>query len=293
MQLPIQSHSRIYVAHWELHAGPAELVRVAQAADAAGFLYVGTCDHVAVPSDAAARMGTFWTDPVATLGMLAGVTERVRLLTHVYVLPYRHPLIAAKAFATLDWLSGGRVIAGVGAGHAEGEFAALGLDFAARGQALDSAIDALAAALTDEFVGDVGAQPRPVQQPRPPIWIGGSSKAALRRAAERGDGWLPQGTPRRDLPGAIAYLREHRARAGRGDEPIEIGANAEPLYLGDPTWDVGKWTRTGSAAQLADGLREFAAMGVSHVQVRFPARSCDELVDQIGAFGAKVLPLLQ
>jgi probable F420-dependent oxidoreductase len=291
MQLPIQSHSRIYVADWELHAGPDELVRVAQAADTAGFLYVGTCDHVAVPADAAARMGTFWTDPIATLGMLAGVTARVRLLTHVYVLPYRHPLVAAKAFATLDWLSGGRVIAGVGAGHAEGEFAALGLDFTARGRTLDAAIDAMATALSEEFVGDVGAQPRPVQRPRPPIWVGGSSKAALRRAAERGDGWLPQGTPRKDLPAAIAYLKEHR-RSARGDAPIEIGANAEPLYLGSPSWDVGKWTRTGPPAELAGSLREFAGMGVSHVQVRFPARSCDELVDQITAFGAEVAPLL-
>jgi probable F420-dependent oxidoreductase len=292
MQLPIQSHSRIYVADWELGAGPEELLRVARAADDAGFLYVATCDHVAVPAELAPRMGTFWTDPVATLGAVAAATRRVRLLTHVYVLAYRHPLVAAKGFATLDWLSGGRLIAGVGAGHAEGEFEALGVDFAARGRLLDEALDALDAALREEFVDGVGAQPRPVQQPRPPIWVGGSSRPALRRAARRGDGWLPQGTPRKDMPAAIAYLREQREAAGRGDDPIDLGANAEPLYLGSPTWDVGTWTRTGSAEELAASLREFADMGVTNVQVRFPARSCDELVDQITAFGAEVLPLL-
>jgi alkanesulfonate monooxygenase SsuD/methylene tetrahydromethanopterin reductase-like flavin-dependent oxidoreductase (luciferase family) len=121
--------------------------------------------------------------------------------------------------------------------------------------------------------------------------VGGSSKAALRRAAERGDGWLPQGTPRKDLPAAIAYLREHRQRS-RGEAPIEIGANAEPLFVGEPTWDVGKWTRTGPPDKLAASLLELAAMGVSHVQVRFPVRSCDELVDQIAAFGVEVMPLL-
>jgi probable F420-dependent oxidoreductase len=293
MQLPIQSHSRIYVADWELSAGPGDLIRVAQAADAAGLLYVATCDHVAVPADLASRMGTFWTDPVATLGHLAGVTTRVRLLTHVYVLAYRHPLVAAKAFATLDWLSGGRVVAGVGAGHVEGEFAALGVDYPARGVLLDSAIGQLSEALCHEFVDGVGAQPRPVQRPRPPIWVGGSSRPALRRAAALGDGWLPQGTPRTELPAAIAYLREQREVAGRAGDPLDVGANSEPIYVGTPSWDVGRWTRTGSPAELAESLREFAAMGVTNVQVRFPARSCDELVDQIAAFGAEVLPLLE
>jgi probable F420-dependent oxidoreductase len=289
MQLPIQSHSTIYVADWELEAGPEELVRVARAADNAGFLYVGVCDHVAVPADLAPTMGTFWTDPVATLGLLAGVTTSVRLLSHVYVPAYRHPLVAAKSFATLDWLSGGRVIVGVGAGHAEGEFDALGVPFAERGRMLDDAIDVICAALTDEYPevdtptwtvdGTVGLQPRPRQSPRPPIWVGGSSRAALRRAAARGDGWLPQGTRRRDLPDAIAYLRDERERAGRGDDPLDVGANA--LVARDASAD--------ETAAFLIGLRD---LGATNVQLAFPARDCDELVDKIAAFAADVAPLL-
>jgi len=300
MQLPIQSQSRLYVAEWELSAGPDDLVRVAQAADEAGFFYVANCDHVAIPAALAPRMSTFWTDPVATLGLLAGVTRRVRLLSHVLVLAYRHPLVSAKAFATLDWLSGGRVIVGVGVGHAQGEFDALGVSFGERGRLTDDAIDVLAAALTDEFpvvntsswtVQGVGVSPRPVQRPRPPIWVGGSTRPALRRAAERGDGWLPQGTPRKQMPEEIAYLLEHRKRV-RGDEPIDLGAITEFLYVGEPTWDVGPGVVAGPPEKLAESLLEFAAMGVSHVQVRFKARDCAELLDQIALFGTEVGPLL-
>ena len=101
-------------------------------------------------------MSTEWWDTIATLAYLAAVTERVRLLSHVYVLPYRHPLAVAKAWATLDRLSGGRAILGVGTGHVEGEFEALGVSFADRGRLLDEAIDAVRAALTEEFAAHQG-----------------------------------------------------------------------------------------------------------------------------------------
>src|SRR5205823_1613669 len=139
-------------------------------------------------------------------------------------------------------------------------------------------------------VHDAGMAPRP-SQGRVPIWVGGSSKAALRRAAERGDGWLPQGTPRADLPAQIAYLLEHRGRT-RGDEPIDLGTITEVLYVGEPAWDVGGHTLCGSPDYLAGRLRELGAMGVSHLQVRFRNRSLDELLDQMDAFARDVAPLL-
>src|SRR5262249_20190692 len=114
---------------------------------------------------------------------------------------------------------------------------------------------------------------------------------SLRRAAERGDGWLPQGTPRPDMPGQIAYLLEHRKRT-RGNDPIDIGAISEFLYVGEPSWDVGPHTVTGPGDKIAASLREFAEMGVSHVQIRFKARTCDELLDQMDAFAAHAAPLL-
>ena len=120
----------------------------------------------------------------------------------------------------------------------------------------------------------MGIGPRPVRQPRPPIWIGGSSPAAIRRTAAFGDGWLPQGTRRRDLPGQIARLRALRDEF-RGGAPIDIGTIVEPIYLtgGGSAWDLPGWVLSGGADEVATSLRELVEMGVNHLQVRFMARS--------------------
>jgi probable F420-dependent oxidoreductase len=297
IQLPSVALSTMVAAPWEREngAGVPELVRAAQAADRAGFFYVAVCDHVAIPRAAAATMSTTWYEPISTLGFLAGQTTRARLMTNVFVGPYRHPLQTAKAFATLDTLSGGRVILGMGAGHVEKEFDALGLSFADRGKALDAAIDGVKDAWHAEFTGSgdaaVGMRPRPLQQPRPPIWVGGSSGPALRRVAERGDGWIPQGTPRKKMPESIAYLREHRDRVRPGAEP-EVGVITEAMYIGEPEWEVARGTITGPPEKLAESMNEYGAMGVSHLQVRFQSRSIDELCDQMERFGAEVGPHL-
>ncbi|MEU3614073.1 LLM class F420-dependent oxidoreductase [Streptomyces sp. NPDC006872] len=301
IQLPVQSQSTIYAEPWEADAGPADLVAIARAADRAGFAYVAGCDHVAIPRRLAEAMSTVWYDPVATLAHLAAVTERVRLLAHVAVVGLRHPLVTAKQYATLDHLSGGRLILGVGAGHVREEFEALGVDFERRGAVLDETLDALRAALGEEefpvhhgklydFEG-LGQRPRPAQA-HVPLWVGGSSPAAVRRAALKGDGWLPQGDPRERLPAQIERIRRLRGEAGI-DAPLTIGAIAEPLHVGVPDWDVGRRTLTGTPEALADSLRAYRAMGVHQIQVRFRCRSRAELTDQIEAFGTEVGPLLQ
>jgi probable F420-dependent oxidoreductase len=300
IQLPIQSQSTIYAEPWEAGAGPADLVAIARAADRAGFAYVAACDHVAIPRRLAEAMSTVWYDPVATLAHLAAVTERVRLLSHVAVVGLRHPLLTAKQYATLDHLSGGRLILGVGAGHVREEFDVLGADFERRGAVLDETVDALRAALgPDEFPAHhgkvydfegLGQRPRPAQA-RVPVWVGGSSPPAVRRAALKGDGWLPQGDPRDRLPAQIEKLRRLREDSGIAT-PLTIGAITEPLYVGTPAWDVGRRTLTGPPEALAESLRAYPAMGVDQIQVRFRCRSRTELIDQITEFGAEVGPLL-
>jgi probable F420-dependent oxidoreductase len=297
MQLPIQSKSTNFVEPWEEHAGAAELAAVAQAADRAGFFYVGVCDHIAIPSEKADAMGTEWWDTVATLGWLAGITTDVKLLSHVYVPAYRHPLQVAKAFATIDAISGGRVIMGVGAGHVEAEFDLLGLPFAQRGALLDESIDALRAAFAEDYptlpgpewpAADLGQHPRPVQEDGPPIWVGGSSPAALRRAAQRGDGWLPQGPV---TPELIEQVRVLRDEAGRHDA-FDFGALVGAVHVGDAGWDFGGPTLAGPPEKIAHVLRKFRAMGVGQAQVRLRSRSLEELLEQIERFGAEVIPQL-
>lgn len=300
MQLPVQSQSTIYTEAWEASAGPGDLAEIARTADRTGFAYLASCDHVAIPRRLAEVMSTVWYDPVATLAFLAGITERVLLMSHVAVVGLRHPLATAKQYATLDHLSGGRLILGVGAGHVREEFEALGADFDGRGGVLDETIDALKAALGPEeypeFAGErfafsgLGQRPRPAQE-RVPVWVGGSSPAAVRRAALRGDGWLPQGDPRDRLPQQIAGVRALREEAGI-EEPLVVGAITEPLYVGEPAWAVGRRTLSGKPEALAESLRAYGAMGVHQIQVRFRSRSRGELTDQMAAFAADVAPYL-
>ena len=234
-------------------------------------------------------MGAVWYDTVATIGWLAGQTERTRLLSHVYVLPYRHPAVAGKAFATLDLLSGGRTILGVGAGHVEAEFELLGLDFSTRGRALDEAI----VGVRDAFSGRSGpnaVEPLPARPGGPPIWVGGSSRAAIRRAGRLGDGWLPQGQPEMGMRGAIELIRETQREHHGAARPIDIGIHGGIFHLGEPDWDVGEHCVSGGAAEIAPRLRKAIAIGATQIQLRFVARNAAELSDQIERFGADIWP---
>jgi probable F420-dependent oxidoreductase len=300
MQLPIQSQSTIYTQAWETTAGPDELAAVALACEAAGFFYVGVCDHTFIPERLADAMSTTWYDTVATLGWLAGVTSTVRLLSHIYVVALRHPLRAAKEFTTLDALSHGRVICGVGAGHVIEEFDQMGPAFDQRGPVTDEAIAGLVAGLVDEFpvldgptwkASGLGLRPRPVQTPRPPVWTGGSSLAALRRTARFADGWLPQSLgPNVELLADLRRMREEF----RPGAPLDIGAIAAPFHVGPPPshFDLPPGTVSGSAEEIAEYLRPYGAAGVGQVQVRFPTGSVEEQCDQIAAFGESVIPLV-
>ncbi len=302
MQLPVQSQPSVAREPWEDGAGPDELVAIARKADETGFAYIAVCDHVVVdrrpPSD---RMGPGWYVTVATLAYLAAVTTHVRLLSSIAVIGYRHPLVTAKQWTTLDRLSGGRAILGVGVGWIESEFDVLGASFARRGALADEAIDVVRACFLEEYPvvstptfsldGSFGMAPRPVQSPIP-IWIGGRGRPALRRVAERGDGWIPQGTPRSEIAAEIAIVEEHRSRV-RPEATIDYGYVSEPMYVGTPPFDVSdRPTISGPPSVLAASMRWLGELGINHVQVRFRSRTVDEYLDQMDAFASEVVPLL-
>ncbi len=292
IQLPVQAKSVRTSSEWERDpsVGTAELVRAAKACDDAGFFYVAVCDHVSVAPAAAESggMSYTWYEPVATLAYLAAVTSRARLMTNVYVAAYRSPLQTAKSFATLDALSGGRSILGIGVGHLESEFEALGVDYAARGRLTNEAIDGVVAAWATE----PAQQPAPVQQPRPPIWIGGSGAPALRRVAERGDGWIPQGTMRKLMPESIDTIHRRRDEVRPG-QALDIGYIHEYVYVGDADWEFGDYTVSGSDQRIIDKCNEMGAMGVNHLQMRLRARDIEEFCDQAAAFGERIGPHLE
>lgn len=301
IQLPVQQLSATIREPWEVDAGVDDLLAVARTADAAGAFFVGVCDHVALPhEDYTAHMSTTWFDTVATLGFLAAATRHARLLSVVYIAAYRHPLLTSKAFMTLDHLSEGRAILGVGAGHVASEFAALGVPFAERGRITDEVVDAVRAAFASEYssfsgryfaYGEVGQSPRPVQQPLP-IWIGGSGAPALRRVAERGDGWIPQGTPRAQMQACVDTIRRRRDEVRPG-EPLDLGFMPEYVYVGEPSWELGPHKLTGSPERIAESLADARRFGCNVLHLHFRSRDRAELVDQIERFGAEVAPLLR
>ena len=270
---------------WEQAIGGAQVLEAARAAERAGFDWVSCSDHVAVPVSRAAAMGATWFDAGSTLAFVAGATTRIRLLSHVLVLPYRHPLVVAKQYGTLDHLSGGRVILGVGSGHLKPEFTVLGADFDRRGRVSDEYLAAIAAAWTEEvarFEGetlafrDVIVAPRVAQRPRPPIWVGGNSRAALRRAARLADGWVPWQLEPEACAAAVADARRLRAEAG-GPEAFEVVA---PLAV-----PAGV-----TADALVAAVARWRAAGATAFHTGIAARDLVDLLARLEWFGREVIP---
>jgi probable F420-dependent oxidoreductase len=186
---------------WEEHGDVADIVAIAREADALGFHHLTCSEHVVVPAGAAVRRGATYWDPLATLAFLAAQTEQIRLATHVLVLGYHHPLAITKRYGTLDRLSHGRLILGLGVGTLREEFDLLGAAFTDRGARADDAIAALRASWgkpVPEYHGayyDYAGLVVDPHSPRTdvPVWIGGSTARSLRRAIDLGDGWVPFG----------------------------------------------------------------------------------------------------
>ena len=212
-------------ARWEREAGWAEVVEMARAADRLGYHHLTCSEHVAVPTEVAATRGARYFDPLATFGYLAAVTERIRLATFVVVLGYHHPLALAKRYGTLDVVSGGRLLLGVGVGSLEEEFDLLDAPFADRGERADDALRALRASWgrpEPEYdgphhrFGGLVVDPHGVRE-AVPVWVGGRSGRSLRRALALGDGWAPFGL---SLDEVRALLDAHAGEA-RAD-PFDV-----------------------------------------------------------------------
>jgi probable F420-dependent oxidoreductase len=245
-------------------------MQVVEAADRLGYAWISCSDHVAVPQAWAASMGPTWYDPVATLAFCAARTTRIGLLSHVFVLPYRHPLVLAKAIASLDRLSAGRLLIGVGSGHLKPEFRSLGLDHGRRGAQTDENLRALRQALEQpctsfdgEFASwrDMLIEPRPVQQPRPPIWVGGNGRRALKRAIDLGDGWIPWEIELEEFRRAAAAV----VASGRDLERVA------PLVV----------AAAESATELGDRLRRWREAGATAFHLNFEHRSLEHLLQRL------------
>jgi probable F420-dependent oxidoreductase len=276
---------------------------LARTAEASGFDACYVTDHP-FPSDKwLADGGHHALDPFVALSFAAAATTTLRLQTNIAVLAYRNPFITAKAAASLDVLSGGRLILGVAAGYLKAEFDALGADFAHRNELTDEAIIAIKRAWSEEGVVGTGSAweargntmlPQPIQQPHPPIWIGGNSKLAIRRAVDHAEGWIPFPTigidtdivrtaairNMEDLVDRIAYANRYIAETGR-EAPLDICFVPFGFTMPD--------LRDIDAARFLTTVEELAYHGVTWLTLLLPGRTRAEYCDAMHSFGADVL----
>jgi probable F420-dependent oxidoreductase len=254
-------------------AEPAALVRWARVVEDLGYHLLMTSDHIAITPDVAARYPAPFYEPFTILGWLAGVTSRIELGTTVIIIPYRHPLETARATAVVDQLCGGRFILGVGVGWAKQEFEAIGVPFEKRGAMTNDYLEAIKACWTQDIASydgrfvrfhDVHTAPRPARTPRPPIWVGGSSDAALQRAVLHGDAWHP-------IRSRVDWLRDSglpklREIARREGRPVPALCPRIIFNLTeDPAPEDKRVAGQGSLEQVRGDLLALEALGASYV----------------------------
>jgi probable F420-dependent oxidoreductase len=284
---------------------PQAVREMSQALEAAGIDACYVTDHPAPDAEWLRQgMGHDALDPFSAFAFVAAATTRLRLHTNIVVMAYRNPFLTAKSAATLQVLSGGRLILGVGAGYQKAEFEALGVDFHKRGKLFDEALEVIRMAWSGGpvvFQGThfnaAGNEPRPVPDPAPPIWIGGGSDKAVQRAAHWGDGWCPffaaptMSALNRDtgihsveqLGEKIATLQELRAKAGRsGPFDIAIGPKAKIGY--------GK---SGGADAYLEAVGELAEAGVTWAMAEPPHASRQQYLENVQWFGEEVIARLR
>jgi probable F420-dependent oxidoreductase len=254
-------------------AAPDSLTRWAMLTEALGYHFLMTSDHIAVTPEVQARYPVPLYEPFTTLGWLSGVTRRIEIGTTVIILPYRQPLEVARMAANVDQLSGGRLLFGVGVGWSQQEFAALGVPFHRRGALSNEYLAALKILWTTDvasFEGryvsfaEVHTAPRPVRKPHPPIWVGGASDAAMRRAVRYGDAWHPN----RVRPGWLKSTGLPRLRqfAEAESRPVPALCPRIRLRLTDvPLPDDQRLVGEGTLAQMRADLEALLEMGAQYV----------------------------
>ena len=299
-------------------AEPDALADIAKQGDRLGFYCMVMPDHILQPNQvdstypysltgdilAAGQSGDGeWPEQITTLAYLAGVAERIRLVTSVMIIPYRNPILTAKMLSTLDMLSKGRLILGAGVGWMEEEFELLDAPpFAERGAVTNEYLRAFIELWTKDnpkFEGkyvnfsDITFLPKPVQKPYPPIWIGGQSKPAIRRAAQIGDCWHPVGAipaaplEPEELAENLVLLRDYAEKAGRDPSKIQVSVKA-PLYdSGDSSGPRRRFT--GSADEVRQDVQTYSDVGVTHLIFDFRTGEPKQTEDRMARFADEVM----
>jgi probable F420-dependent oxidoreductase len=297
---------------------PDALTDIAKLGDRLGFFCMVMPDHVLQPNkvsstypysvtgdilEAGQSGDGEWPEQITTLAYLAGVTEHIKLVTSVMIIPYRNPILTAKMLSTLDMLSKGRLILGAGVGWMEEEFELLNAEpFAERGAVTNEYLKAFIELWTSDnptFEGkyvnfsDITFLPKPMQKPYPPIWIGGGSRPAIRRAAQIGDCWHPVGAipaaplEPEELSEKLVLLRQDAEKVGRDPATIQVSVKA-PLYDSNDTSSPRR-RFTGSPDEVRQDVQTYSDIGVTHLIFDFRVESANETNDRMAKFSEEVM----
>ena len=284
-------------------ARPDVLRRSIVQAEQLGYDSIWAIDHVIAPRENAAQFGLLY-DPLVVLSLAAGLSQRVLLGISVLVVPYRHAVLTARMIASLDDLSGGRVVLGVGPGWNAAEAAMLGVPFEERGPLTDEYLRAMRELWTNpdpsfagKYVqfGDVEFRPPPAQKPHPPIWVGGHTRPALRRTIEFGDAWHPINLTPAELRAGRAELERLCQQRGRERLPALAPRLDARLVLDDrggpPPAHAGHILE-GTPDDVATQVDELRQLGTEHLVLEFAARDAEHFFAQVEAFARDVRPRL-
>ena len=299
----------ICIPHYGKPVDIDQILGVARHAEALGFASVWVTDHLFVPRTMEIIYRDNMLEPLTVLSHLAAVVSRVRLGTSVIILPYRNPIVLAKMLATIDQLSHGRLIFGAAVGWMEEEFKALKAPFAERGALSDESLRIMRAIWTKGVVShqgdfyqytDMQASPQPVQQPGPPIWIGGNSARARRRVAALGDGWHTSGLQAAAMAPGCAHLQALWEQHGRPGKPVlsaridfAIDGVSETVLTYPPR--PGRPARTpvrGSTTAIVDQLGAFQELGVEHLVFETSTQSHQSTLRTMETFMQQIRPQL-
>jgi probable F420-dependent oxidoreductase len=296
----------ICVPHYGRPIEVGRIVEVVQRAEEQGLDSLWVTDHVIMPRDLPIIYRDHMLDPLTVLPWLAGITTKITLGTSLVVLPYRSPIVVAKTLASVDVLSGGRLIFAGGVGWVEAEFATLGVPFHERGRRADEALEVIRALWTQEYpeietrhhrITGMKASPMPIQKPHPPIWAGGYSEGAFRRVAKYADGWHASRTSHEAFQKGIEAVSRYWAESGREGSPVwslRIPLLIEGIgeVIVDAGMHRGRPQLQGSIDQVIGQLQGYQALGCQHVVIDLSNLSFPSLLATLDILAQQVRPQL-
>ncbi len=299
LPMPHVMRIKVVLQPWESAVTGPDQARIAKRAEALGYDMLRVPEHLVIPREHVELSGAHYFHATAAQGYFAGATERIRIGTGVTLLALQHPIIMAKGLSTVDWLSGGRIDVSFGVGWLEGEFEALGVPFHERGRISDEYLAAIIELWTKDYATfegkyvsfrDVALEPKPVQKPYLPIWMGGDSDGALRRAARFASGWTPFLTTPEEYPARLDFIKSQPEYKGGPFEVVHTSA-AERMGEGHVARGTDDSLPTQDLQKLVDRIGYLAGQGVTMFSFGIPeVANVDAYLDYAQWFIEEVKP---